>query len=401
MFPVLLGLVSACVSAESTLLISQAVIRHGDKVPTALPIPSLLSATWDCTTAATEVTTTIGGIAFHTRYADGLQRHHGSCATEQLTALGISQQMANGTLFRARYIDAGNLLPPTLAEAVDTGALGVFSTDTERTRTSAQAFVAGLYPAVGGGSGVAIDVDTAESGSEGAFIGTPPYTPCPAYSKLTNQVKTSAAWTARVAAMAPHEATLRAAWNFTGAFPDWVAVWGVSHAQLAHGKGLPCGVSDEIFDAAASLAVQQELQLAGASTNLTRLRVGRLLGRLIATMQQARRSHAAGCRRDADSATKLQLYFAHDSTLWPLWAALGVLEPTWPGYASTLTFELHVSSSSPQQQVFEVQAFRDLGRPLPMRACASPCTLEAFVDAMRPFAMGSAGAAREACNATT
>jgi hypothetical protein len=194
-------------------------------------------------------------------------------------------------------------------------------------------------------------------------------------------------------------------------------------AYQAHGMGLPLGVTTDIFNAASSLAVHQELQLGASSANMTRLRVGRLLGRLVSSMQKAAQVHAIGngnvtstntnsantTRGTANSVsvntgingsvTKLQLYFAHDSTLWPLWAALGVMVPLWPGYASVLTFELHASSSVPQQHVFEVRAFRNFGSQLAMRACPGPCTLAAFVDAMGPFTLSSADDAREACTA--
>jgi hypothetical protein len=85
-----------------------------------------------------------------------------------------------------------------------------------------------LYPASASGSHrVAADIHTVESGSEGDFIGHPAYSPCPAYTQLTHRVETSAAWTSRIAAMAPHEAALRVAWNITGPdppFPNWVTV---------------------------------------------------------------------------------------------------------------------------------------------------------------------------------
>ena len=287
----------------------------------------------------------------------------------ELTPLGHAQARELGAWLRRRYGPGGE--HPLVGAHFDPREVSARTTNVDRTFQTCAGVLAGLFPtpagagagAGGGGAGGAtgeggapappsapaspvVEVETTEGEKEWLY---PNSACCPRLADLLKS-RRAALRSSKSAPLAALEERALAALGSDLAPPegerlDFIALYDACTSRLAHGVGLPGHVTEELLREIEAEAAHVMAHLvsptdvyssddAASSEEVLRLTAGRHLHEIVGHMEDM-----AG--QKGDSAAGLRLYSAHDTSLMPLLAALGRLEPgTWPPYTSFLVFEL-------------------------------------------------------------
>eukprot|EP00727_Mastigamoeba_balamuthi_P007861 m51a1_g3696 hypothetical protein (430) ;mRNA; f:379809-381702 len=370
------------------------VTRHGDRAP-ANVYPEEGGAVWDCAaleaTGLPALTSAVAGVEAlaQTQTAAALlprRLWRGNCTPGQLTERGAMQHMRLGKRMREIYVDKLRLLP----EKLDESQLFVRSTDVPRTRQSAIAHVAGLYP-YEGETRVRLRVAPAELETM-----NPPshQTACPRLGQIVAALKSSDEWNARQCQLADVRARLERAFGtrgldkFANAFNPYSDNMHCSKQANAacvprecHGMSTPVPASD-----VQTVMSQAEWELLAWSApsgpvapELSRLAIGFFLA---GDLAPAMRSALAG----DPAAPKYALFSAHDYTLAFLLSALGHRNERWPQYASHAVFEVLRMPSGAGAVRFVYNGEERL-----IEGCdASPCEWEQFARVVDALAVRNA-----------
>ncbi len=292
---------SPAFSADS-LIFAMDVIRHGDRTPTKV-IPTVPYV-----------------------WSDGLG---------QLTAKGMQQEYQLGQAFRKEYIEETHLLP----DHYSFGTLKALSTDTDRTRMSAESCLLGLYPL---GTGPKLGNDFAlPQGFQPIPVAAVPKKaqwPMEEYNEdIETRLSLTPAWVQKTKALAPN-------------FERWSQAMGITIQNIAqldelgnvlwiyqqNGIPLPQGLTET------DIKTMEDTGVWAMLTPLRDPKILRITGRPLFHLIVKDLSQAA----ENKSAVKYELIAAHDTTLLSLLSVMGVPISEQPPYASDLNFELFQSEKT-------------------------------------------------------
>ena len=289
----------------------------------------------------------------------------------ELTPLGHAQARELGAWLRRRYGPGGD--HPLVGAQFDPREVSARTTNVDRTFQTCAGVLAGLFPTAGAGAGgggagaggaggatgagdalapasaqssPVIEVETIDGAKEWLY---PNSACCPRLADLLKS-RRAALRSSKSTSLAALEERALAALGSELAPPegerlDFIALFDACTSRLAHEIGLPGQVTEELLREVEAEAARVMAHLVSptdvyssddpaSSEEVLRLTAGRHLHELVGHMEDA-----AG--QKGDSAAGLRLYSAHDTSLMPLLAALGRLEPgAWPPYTSFLVFEL-------------------------------------------------------------
>jgi acid phosphatase len=339
----------------------QVVLRHGERVPTADHFPDFLPKIWQlCWSPEIFGQFTAEGTTASFVYRDldqnGTPVVHptGHCDFGQLTDKGRSSLVHLGAHLRNLYAHQLRLLPSTWTSADD---VFVRATDSPRTQHSALSLLVGLYPPPSRPmSSAPPRLYTVSPNSE--YIH--PTRMCPRAKQWWEEVRD--ANPALPAAISHLRAEHPAVASYIDACQDsghsvLSAVSDTFVTLLAHGLPLPPNVTvAAVRDlwAVVSLETWQPYQ---TTPDLSRLIAGRLIGELVDRIDAA----TAG-----NPFSRLAVYSAHDITVGPLLATLGLFDGRLPTYAATVQVELLKETADTGR--FHLRLWYN-GRPLPLPFC--------------------------------
>ncbi|KAJ1627890.1 histidine phosphatase superfamily [Pavlovales sp. CCMP2436] len=410
---------SARAEESSRLLAVSFVFRHGARTPVYTTMPGLEMVTWpECHTGRapnfsydipSEPALELDGkpvrpCAVQPHHLSDVSRPPPEAPDEimeqwstmlngaragQLTDLGCAQAYRLGTELRKFYG------AHFLGDRFDPACMTLVSTSTPRCVQSAQFVLAGLFDSV-----VTVPIGLAEQAEETLY-------PNGKLSERLGHILQVGrqSWQS---SPPPHALQTRAAIRekvsdeaFSASGMDklnFVRLRDVLVALKAHGLPLLPGLDEELLARVDALATEQIVHMmqggrgkAGAAEpggeyEAHRHSMGIFMGQVLDQMEAC----AAG-----ESAGRLQLFSAHDTTVLPLLMILGVFEPPnqhWPDFASSLAFELHDCSPagakadgqgrSEQFGIIVRYNLEDITARIPGCPAHAPCSLAAFRQAI-------------------
>jgi hypothetical protein len=391
-----------------TLRHVQVVTRHGARAP-LVALPAGLEVPWWC--AGTTLVAETGLLraqalvvpARHRKRCAGMAhvnmmtRHvrrasatgeasalPGNCTLGQITDRGLEEMVAVGAVLRAHYVNRVKYLDAFMA--VDApAAVQVRSTDTSRTRATAEAVTRGLYPAAmrprGERASVKIEFVTAED-----EVAYPNARRCPALRGVVERLALEQRDTSRtVATMGqPIADTIARATEalrklFSPANPPSVQTMAsILECRDAHGLPLPPGID---ADLAADLAVAAGAQLNATVSDREYVTLG--IGEFLHELAENAFETVQGA-----TMPPLMYYSAHDTTLATLLGALGTFDAHWPPFGSQLILELF------RREEGQSDHFRIIynGRVLRPRGCSDDmCNIQVLRDTAERFSLRATG----------
>jgi len=359
-------------ASEGKLVGVATMFRHGDRTPAnAISCWPNDTAVWDCTlTQGTQgsgsktVTREAYGAMFRITPVEGDMFFAGNCMVGQLTSQGYRQHIANGNAFRAAYVGEGKILPETF----DPDTVYIETDTSIRVQMSAQAFITGMYPNELGPP--ATDEEQADSGELTMVdihvrdmvdeIVNPNAGACPNLTQYQIAFSQSAEYANfSKTVLEPIKTTLGANFGINPSDVNVGAVFDCYHAHVCHGFELPPSVSPATWAAVNAGAINLE----GMSYQYpSRQAYGRVSnGPWFAQLMDHLESLQKG-----SSPTKMFMTGAHDSSVMPALAALGVYGNEWTPYAGVITFELYATPDSG----YAVRFLR-YGQELTLPGCSS------------------------------
>ena len=224
------------------------VVRHGDRTPVHYMLQGEDRVEWQCANVESVVESALGGtngvlvaptLAKNNVFSTRLW--NGTCDVGQLTLQGVKQHMAMGARVRKVYHDTLRLLPDVLD---DPQLVYVRATDYARTRQSAVAHLAGVFPA----STRTKDTQTLPLVVYPSQVETMiPSDACPRLTKLVDARFETAEWKQH---LSKHSALLDKMNRIAGR--AWVRLYepfdGL-HSRLCHNMPMPCWAGECITDA--------------------------------------------------------------------------------------------------------------------------------------------------------
>lgn len=302
-------------------------------------------------------------LMFRREYEPNFEFIPGSCGIGQLTPTGYAQELQNGAAVRSVYIEAGNLLPSVLNNAVGS-LLYLRSDDSQRTIMSGQALVTGMYPAafanVSNAANRVLTWFVRDSMYENVYPNTES---CPAVAAAYQAALfDSDEAKALYAKGAPLFSTISqiVGRKFTSDDQSPLDAFDCTFTHLCHGFSLPTGFNntlvDGVFDFASELYV-----LLNTYNSSAFAKAG--MASLVSDSVNAMKKMMAG-----GAAQPFLLFSGHDTgPIIPLLAAFGVWDGLWPTYASMITLELHQMTASPSQYAVR---FTYAGNTLMLPGCS-------------------------------
>lgn len=321
--------------SQGKLIFVSMITRHGDRAPFA----NIQNANYDWGTSLSE-----------------------------LTPIGMNEEYDLGQELRKRYVEDLKLLP----ENYENQSIYVLSSHTNRTVTSAQSLLMGLYP-----SGTGPLLENGEAAIKGRFQPIPIMTlsedskligfPYEQYLDILKKyVYNSPVWIDKTKEVQPNfEKWQKTLGNKITGLDDILTIGDVLIVAKAHNKPLPKGLSQEDADKIIHLTdwgLAQQFK----SQKVAYIMGGQLTNKMLQDLQDA----ASG-----KSKYKMTYYSGHDLTLLELMGTLGVPLEEAPGYASNLQMELYKGGDT-----YKVKLRYD-GKyiKLPIMDEDKTCTLEALV----------------------
>ncbi|KXS12800.1 phosphoglycerate mutase-like protein [Gonapodya prolifera JEL478] len=338
------------------------------------------------------------------------KRSPGECDMGQLTDTGKRQLQSLGQHLRDVYVARLGFLPEKL-ESPNT--IHLASSDMARTIESAQYLVAGLYPAGYCHPSANLRLHIRPHTSEFHY---PNYPNCRKLRTLLDEFKT-----AQLPRVSPRLHELEK--KFSRYLPEDSPIMSEGDAKVSHldvydasacliAEGLPpiTGMTERSTESLGDEYAKMFFEPFGATEQVMRLSMGRLLERIAVRIEQAARN-PSGARPDA---TKLAVWSGHDTTLGPLLVALRVFDGKWPQFANNLVFELFEQNPTPPSSFLSRSQSRHYVRllynqnPLNLPYCAAPdqhhpsdpamCTLEAFLEGVKAVRVTDSAWAKECGN---
>ncbi|KAJ3162679.1 hypothetical protein HDU86_003652 [Geranomyces michiganensis] len=334
----------------ATLELVQMITRHGDRTPTEhLPNDD---GVWDCS-AAEFVRLKIPSQSeatphFVQKVETGAERGargwanklpKTNCLLGQLTERGI-QQLANlGAALRKVYVDLLGFLPEDINDST-TNAVYVRATDSWRTKQSALALFAGLYPPGHVQKDLVKDLVVYPLEAD-TLKGRGALAHCPRFRQLRRAMYVqNKDYEHAISQVAPGlQRTLetllgtRGKGDFDAKVTGWDSLSGFVPPRLCSDKPMPCNARGECVTVEQGLAAVAARQVdytwmyRDYSAEYSRLYIGPLMGEL------------ADMARSRETSSKLQIFSAHDSTVAAILGFLNATSVTWPPLRSNLIFE--------------------------------------------------------------
>eukprot|EP00727_Mastigamoeba_balamuthi_P008410 m51a1_g4191 hypothetical protein (403) ;mRNA; r:401671-403001 len=278
----------------------------------------------------------------------------GNCTVGQLTTRGAQQHLELGARLRELYV-AGTR---TLGEQLAPDDLYVRSSEYWRTKQSAMAHLAGLYPPGTRPAGAVVPIRVAEYQTETLF---PNVDNCPALATAFGAARATPEWRRRQGDMEPVRRRLEEALGTAGRWPGGFDQYSdILHCRRCSGQPVPVG--DDDAERVFAQAEWENSALASADG------VAKLAGGFLAA-EMAEFLSARG----ASGSPKYGLFSAHDTSVTALMAVLGHDE-RWPPYASNVVLELW--SAGDGRDYVRVQYNGELRHPVGCRDAL--CTWDEF-----------------------
>ena len=364
-FALAFSTLAAAAAREELVVSTQVVHRHGDRTPitpladrsywaTIVPSAAELAALADGTAVVPA-----DAVATHPAAGDGV--------FGTLSHRGVAQLTQIGRELRASLVERDGLLPPRYSAS----ALAVRSTNFPRTLQSAQALLRGLYPPETRDSAGKIGIDVSLSD---AMIPDPVPRRSSRQEALERSVLASEAVRAHGDAHEPLRIALSkklrplladGAGQFSGQGPreanascdeplSWNKLAEVCKCLDAYGK-LPASISAADVDEAAGIGAFRWRALM-AEPELAALAMGEMGAAMLDHADRSRRAAAAGAQPPPVSTPRVQLWSAHDSTLFGLLGYFRLAAPAkWPAYGAQLRVDVLLSRSESETAAAALQ----------------------------------------------
>jgi lysophosphatidic acid phosphatase type 6 len=374
------------------------VMRHGDRsswgwyADPAAPRGRLScwpgdDATWSCDDAThnefvgdSRTATRVAAPWLYRRvYLRDRNVQAGTCAQGVLTNRGIQQQISNGHMVRANYIDGrvGVVMPPAWVNA-SRDAFYLRSTNVPRTIQSGDAMFFGIYGNVTAPTTTAavpvIDLHTMDDTMDNM---TPNPNLCPGLVGNADRATNSTAFLAfKAKYLDPLVAEVAVAIGYPNLTSSNLEnLLDCARAHLCHGKPLHPGLSTSLLERMAAVVTfsYQYSFTFPTVTQAARLTIGTLFADIVDEIETG-----------ATVGRRFSLFSGHDTTVLPMLMALNVTNPLWPPYAATLFFE--VSHQHSQPSAVSVKYLEHL-IAVPGCAASTVCTwseFRAFVQTLQP-----------------
>lgn len=366
--------------SSGTLRGAVIVARHGDRTPISPTLGTthkFSASLWTALLPSAETATTFWS-RLHPRvgWQDPGDVKGNLESRGALTERGGEQLRALGASLRQRWIRDLGFLP----RALDQQSISVRSTPIIRCQQSAANLLLGLYPVSARRPGaMAVPIETRDAARETMWGGWW----CPRIKSSYDRVDAEFAKLAEAdQELAALDAAVRPALGIEGRL-NWLAVGGTLSCWGAHPELWRTGLPNWIATAAANLGVTVEEFIARfgrcrdrayiakfgltedgsgglADPQIPQLKASGLMTDITEALQFVVRSRVAataGARSNehqpsagTDTARRLQIYAAHDTTLVPLLVALKLTDYerfSWPEYASYVLFELYEDNTPP------------------------------------------------------
>ncbi|XP_035674565.1 prostatic acid phosphatase-like [Branchiostoma floridae] len=295
----------------------------------------------------------------------------------QLTRVGIQQQYELGQFLRSRYVG-----PDFLNSSYSRYQVQVWSTDTDRTRMSAQANLAGFFPPSGNQVWnpdilwQPIPVHTKPE-NEDSLLGMPP---CPRFDYLKQEYQRT---NQEYLQMDQDNKEFFKYLTLRTGLPGDKGHWGLRKLQdslfceKTHNRTHPVWATPEVYDKLTEFR-NFDLRADFSDRERNRLHGGPLLGAIVYNMTQAIEGTLP------DGRLKLVMYSAHDATVASLLSALGTFNYIHPPYCACVMVELHQEDSG--EFFVEVWYRSDSGHDpylLTVPGCPDPCSYQQFLNATK------------------
>eukprot|EP00298_Acanthocystis_sp_HF-20_P006370 c16254_g1_i1.p1 GENE.c16254_g1_i1~~c16254_g1_i1.p1 ORF type:complete len:481 (-),score=165.97 c16254_g1_i1:116-1558(-) len=350
---------------ESTLLNVQIIARHGDRTPcNALPVEDVF---WDCE-GVKEFRSVLGSSSYINYIQDNGLKHknllNGTCRLCQLTIHGFAQLYHIGRSISKIYSPLINLSTKTVYAR---------STSIDRTRQSAQAFLAGLF-----GQFSSFPISCAHDEIYDMLIPTTEY--CPRLAEIAVEMEESAEWKE----IHPNNNPIMSQLNNickTNNLNDWQKnydhFFDMINSRLCHNLSLPCFgnecLSLTLAESFNNLAIKEFNLIYGGflGKEKTKLESSFFVNTLVQNLLLKTNRTV--------SSPNLYLFSAHDGTIGMMLSALNATNTDKrPAYASNIILELWQPINSNQERFIRVLHNGQLIIPAGCRNFE--CPLSNFVD---------------------
>lgn len=363
------------------------LMRHGDRHSIAVPPDSVRTAhTFPCDWSDPEVERMFATTQKLTSVADSrFPLGTPQCAPGILTPRGFVQTYSLGASLRTLYADGLGLLDAhggvaAAMGASPTDAVAAMATSRQRTTWSAAAFAAGFLAGADGGDaplgGGRVQVVVEELEQSPLLFVKEGAAGCP--SALPELERLYRLWDP----LTPAGAGAVAGDGTEGhmAVTDW---FDAVAARACHSMPLPCASAAECRQRVAT-GVSAYLTAFTTPFHALRRASARLLHRIVAAATAHPPRGGGGTLGGA--ARRLHVWAAHDLSVTPLLAALGVEVTAWPPYASYVAFETYEPATRPEGVGRVVRVvFNGADITAQVEACAGvvPCPLSSFESWLR------------------
>lgn len=289
----------------------------------------------------------------------------------QLTYKGVGQQFATGQYFRKRY-------EKLLSDQYDPDEIRVVSTEVDRTIMSAEANLAGLFPA----KGIAIWNSTFKWNpvpvhylprEEDAVLAMTKK--CLAYDRELEYFFASNDYQLKLKSLKGLMSFLtQNTGKYIKDFFDLEYIYNTLFIEQLYNFTLPSWTADVFPDKMTEAALYSFI-IPTATPKLAYLKVGPFMKVLTDDMKNA--------IQDPKSALKMKMYSAHDNTIVNILNAMGLYQPHFPSYTATIHFELVYDAATEQHSVRVLyRGSSELVEPVVLEIpdCGAICPIDSFLE---------------------
>ncbi|CAL8069955.1 unnamed protein product [Calicophoron daubneyi] len=315
------GSATSNVQSDDEIRQLQVVFRHGDRAPTRklsyLPVP------------------------FEKIWPNG---------EGQLTDKGVDQEFALGRWLRTQY-------PLFVPESYHASDIYARSTDSDRTISSAQAFLTGLYSCSKlnscpleryGISWKPIPVHTFNIKNDPDFVPSN----CPRWRKLTYDVENSELVQELMLKHRNLLSLLQRSTNTTITTDKLFHIYDLLTCMRNSNITLPAWCTEDVFEELEKIHYYIRWALPKSSTDILRLNIGSFLKRLADTLRRAARKDG---HQNSPTVERVLVYSVHDTQVDYILSAFGYSDGKRVDTAGAVIFELIGPNSSVNEEDFRVK----------------------------------------------